>query len=285
MSFGELLPTNGSPAQWPLGYQHKLMFLGDYRENHFRNPLDGSRTPGVEIHATAVANLLDHSYLRVIPVVWQILFILVWGVSLAIFLCRDHSLRRYLSVLSATVCLVAVSILLQLYGNFWWWWLIPVGFQMPVALLTSAIPSGFVAFISYSTSDGELVAVLLEEGLRARGCRAYFAPGSIQAGVPFPASLLKHVRQAPVFLLVLTNHSRQELRKKGSWVYREVSEALRPGRWPLAPPKLMLIVRFRTKPLNAAELPASIRLIADLQEIEFEGGPHTTEVIDKICCF
>ena len=132
----------------------------------------------------------------------------------------------------------------------------------------------------------------LEQGLLARGLRAYLAPGSIDIGEPFAEEMLRRLRRAPYFLLVLSNDARRELQANRGWVATEVTAALnarktvvivRPFRHP--PKSKVTSRRLASQPvpnLKAEELDAAFRPLSKLQCVALDIGEHRKAALDNI---
>ena len=139
--------TPGDPhALGPTEFRGKAVFVGfsasspggqdrlrdDYRTVFSR--ADGLDVSGVELAATAFANLLEDRPLRPAGAAWQLAIVATWALMLAV-VC--HALRPSHAVAAAGV-LVAVY-LWGVYDRFAgaaWWWpsVIPIGVQVPLAL-------------------------------------------------------------------------------------------------------------------------------------------------------
>jgi adenylate cyclase len=94
----------------------------------------GHDISGVEIAATAFANVVQHQSLRPASAAWQFIAVGAWGLLLGI-VCRALRPARAVGVVSA----LAVLLLWIVYRQFadagiWWPSAIPVGVQMPLAL-------------------------------------------------------------------------------------------------------------------------------------------------------
>jgi adenylate cyclase len=90
--------------------------------------------PGVELHATAYANLVRGDYLRRIPINVQVSVVILWGLGLSLALSRLSVRPAVLVAVGAGLGLTAIAIGWQIYGNHWWTWLVPAIVQPALAL-------------------------------------------------------------------------------------------------------------------------------------------------------
>lgn len=248
----------------------KLVFLGDGRADTFRNPVDGRDLPGVEIHATAAANLRDRAWLRPVPVEFQLLFIAAWAGALALWLDRHRTPGARWIVAGATLAFIATSIVLPLVTGFWWWWLILPAQAAAALLATWLLPERTRFFISYRDADGRDHAQWLEGGIRAAGWRAFLSPGQTPPGTNMWPFFARQIRRAPAFLLVLTPRVRLDLTSPCDpvnpaawpWVRREVAWALRSGR-------RLLVLRAGTEPIRLGDVPDDLAALPGHLDFEF----------------
>ncbi len=91
-----------------------------------------AQTPGVEIHATAYLNLMQHDWLERFPVAverWVVV-----GIGLALGLLRLlKPWRAVLCALLAAVVIFSAACLGQWHGHVWGNWAVPVLLQIPLA--------------------------------------------------------------------------------------------------------------------------------------------------------
>lgn len=97
-----------------MDFHDKLVFIGSSEikqwEQHdgfysvYSNPETGLDISGVEIAATAAANLLDGLSVRPLPTLDRIILVLSWGMCLAIF-------SRMLTAVWATISVIGISVL------------------------------------------------------------------------------------------------------------------------------------------------------------------------------
>lgn len=261
----------------------------------FRNPAGREAVGGVEVHATALVNLLDQAWLRRVPVRWQVAGFMGHAAALGLLLGRRRTVAGMAMAAAALLGVLALAVASHLLAGWWWWWAIPVLATFGW-LAGAGVHPGYAAFISYRTSDGADAALALEQGLLARGLRGYLAPGTIEPGAAFAPMLFRRIRRAPHFLLVLSADARRELHEacgrpveQAGWVVKELREALRLGREILvvrpclrepgaetAPPR-------PAAPLDRGELPPDLAGLADLESVVLETGEHRGRSLDRIC--
>lgn len=261
----------------------------------FRSPAGNEAIGGLEIHATALANLVERSWLQRVPVGWQLAGFLALAVGMGLW--RGHrrtgaGLARAGAVSLGVLALAAGT---HLLAGWWWWWVVPL-LSVLGCQGGAGVHPGYAAFISYRTSDGAEAALALEQGLLARGFHGYLAPGTIEPGAAFVPALFRRIRQAPHFLLVLSGDARRELQaacgqseEQAGWVVKELREAMRRGR------EIIVIRPFvpgsgpemegprPAPPLHREELPPDLATLADLESVVLETGVHRGPSLDRIC--
>jgi adenylate cyclase len=100
-------------------------------------------TPGAEIHATALLNLLQHDWLERVPPAYEKILVVVLGLALG-GLRWLRPWRAFGVVLLAAGALLAASCLLQWHGRLWWNWAVPVVLQLPCALVLAVASRYYV---------------------------------------------------------------------------------------------------------------------------------------------
>jgi hypothetical protein len=275
LDFTDLL----SPTNDLQGYAHRLFFVGDGVDDLSRNPIDGELMPSVEVHATAVANLreLNGGWMREMPVGWQGIGIVGWGLFAPLLLLWRYGTGGRLLVVAAAVVLAVLSVILQLGLQIWWAWFIPVVLQTPVAFGCAELCRGGEVFISYRTSDGEQAAAMIETALAGRGRRAFLSPGNIEPGTDFAEALLRRIRKSRLVLLILTPAAREALGDVKSWVHREVAHAVKHRR-------RIVVIQVQTGPLDREQLPEDVGEVATLQHIVFDSGIGRRALLNTIGC-
>ncbi|WP_431781980.1 toll/interleukin-1 receptor domain-containing protein [Streptomyces chumphonensis] len=127
-------------------------------------------------------------------------------------------------------------------------------------------------FINYRTGDGEKTAALLRQGLSHRfgPGHAFHASQSIIPGESWPERLLVAVRRSSVLLAVIGPDwmsFRSCLENPEDWVRKEIEEA-----FTCEVPVVPVLDGRKTSRLSKADLPPTLRRLADLQSIAFESG-------------
>ncbi|GLZ13487.1 hypothetical protein Acsp04_37220 [Actinomadura sp. NBRC 104425] len=130
-------------------------------------------------------------------------------------------------------------------------------------------------FINYRTGDGDEAATILEQGLTLRFGkeRVFRATTSIRPGETYPERLLNAVRGSAVLLAVMGPGWARDprLRDENDWVRREILEAFD------ANIRVVPVLKGRTtERLKAAELPAELARLADIQSFRLE--PRDSEM-------
>ncbi len=91
-------------------------------------------TPGVEIHATILLNLLHHDWLERIPLDTEIWFVVLFGLALGLLRWLPPWRAVFVALLGGAA-VFAVACLLQWHTRLWWNWSVPVFVQVPLAVL------------------------------------------------------------------------------------------------------------------------------------------------------
>ena len=95
---------------------------------------DGLNTSGVELAATAFANLLEDRPLRPMALRWQLAVVVAWGLLLALI---GTVLRPAAALaVAGALALLWLWLVLDRFTQQAWWWpsIVPVGVQLPLAL-------------------------------------------------------------------------------------------------------------------------------------------------------
>lgn len=146
-----LLDAHAPIASGQDGFAGKAVFVGvsenteleqdrtrdDYRTVYSR--ADGVNISGVEIAATAFANIMDDRALRPLGFPWNLAFIMVWGLSAGTF-CR----HARVSAAAAGLAMAGGLYLLVAYWQFqqfgyWLPLLVPLAVQLPMALFAAVL--------------------------------------------------------------------------------------------------------------------------------------------------
>lgn len=94
-------------------------------------------SPGVDIHATALLNLLRGDWLTRLPYRRELLLVLAVAVVLGTLFSLLPPLPSVLTGLAVAVGLIAYAFPLAWHGHAWFNWVIPVGLQIPIGLAWS----------------------------------------------------------------------------------------------------------------------------------------------------
>ena len=107
--------------------------LRDDHRTVFTQP-DGLNTSGVELAATAFANLLEDRPLRPMALRWQLALVVAWGLLLALI----GTVMRPAAALAVAgaLALLWLWLVLDRFTQQAWWWpsIVPVAVQLPLAL-------------------------------------------------------------------------------------------------------------------------------------------------------
>ncbi|MEA3213480.1 MAG: adenylate cyclase [Chthoniobacter sp.] len=94
---------------------------------------------GLEIHATALLNLLRGEWLQRLSLPMELALVALLGLG-AGAAAYSLSPMRAIFVLAAAALVVAVGAMaLQIHGHLWWNWLVPVAVQFPLAAFWSTV--------------------------------------------------------------------------------------------------------------------------------------------------
>ena len=130
-------------------------------------------------------------------------------------------------------------------------------------------------FISYRRATGVDDARLLQQALKARGYDVFFDYASLRDG-KFNEKIFESIDSAPVFILMMTEHSLDKCAAEGDWVRMEIERAIGKGR------KIILVAPTSRKWSFPDNLPDSLRNIQDEQVSPMDKASLFEESIDKI---
>ena len=107
--------------------------LRDDHRTVFTQP-DGMNTSGVELAATAFANLLQDRPLRPVALRWQLAGTSAWALLLALICTRLRPGQAL--ALAGALGLAWLALVLDRFSQHAWWWpsIVPIGVQLPLAL-------------------------------------------------------------------------------------------------------------------------------------------------------
>ena len=130
-------------------------------------------------------------------------------------------------------------------------------------------------FISYRRATGVDDARLLQQALKARGYDVFFDYASLRDG-KFNEKIFESIDSAPVFVLMMTEHSLDKCADKGDWVRLEIERAIEKER------KIILVAPTSQKWFFPDNLPDSLRNIPEEQVSQMDKASLFEESIDKI---
>ena len=118
-----------------VGVQPAIGFTGAGKDT-FPGPFSEGKTKfaGVELHATAVANLLRSEWLNSAPPAIEALVLAFFGVFFGRVLLRFRPMLATALAVASAILIAVASILLTTRLHFWFPWMTIVAVQIPVAL-------------------------------------------------------------------------------------------------------------------------------------------------------
>ena len=192
---------------------------------------DAAPMPGVDIHATALLNLLRNDWLRQVPWEWQWFGAVIWAtISVGAFFVVSRKPKIVLilvATLGATL-LCAISLYVQWHFHWWWLWVGPVFGQTTTALVLvwrAPRQDPYIAFISYRTEEDGETALLVAEKLSDRGYKTFLDVRGLHAG-KFDEQLLHEIEASLFFIPILSPNSLARCVQEDDWVLRELRHAL-----------------------------------------------------------
>lgn len=129
------------------------------RKDQFRNPytwLTGRFSPGAEVHATALLNLLRNDWLRRPPWWAELGIILLFGIGAGLGLARFRPPAATMMAVLGGVAALGLSWLWLTFAHVWFGWLIVALVQLPVALLCAVVnrqPESASSFTDTATRE------------------------------------------------------------------------------------------------------------------------------------
>jgi adenylate cyclase len=123
-----------------VGVAPDISFTGAGKDT-FNNPMFAGRPlfAGVEIHATALANLVRSQWLRRADTPFEAVAFAITGLLLGFGLIRLRPVLATMAAVAAVVLLFAFAYIEVVYLRFWFPWLIIALVQLPVAWIWSVI--------------------------------------------------------------------------------------------------------------------------------------------------
>ena len=134
-------------------FSNRIVFIGERRgvsftgtafappdTDTFRSPYAGGRRfDGVEVHATACANLMEGRWLREVPMIPTLLAIVLSGVAAGVLLTRWHPLVGLAVAVGSAVAVFAGACALQTGLRLWFPWAIILAVQIPAGLVWGVV--------------------------------------------------------------------------------------------------------------------------------------------------
>lgn len=149
------------PREALTGFTNKIVVVGSRfevawpgeRVDMFPNPCGGFSS-GAEIHATAIANLLQEEWMMCLGLGWQFMIVAGWAITCAGLLVSCRWPRGQLWVLGLALLVGIVSLSVQAIVHVWWPWLLLVGLQTSVVCAATLLLRAIhfhspVVFLSY----------------------------------------------------------------------------------------------------------------------------------------
>ena len=159
---------DGAVGDEQLDLRGKAVFIGlseillaDRKDSFYTvfSQANGIFISGVEIAATAFANILEDRHVRPISLHWHILVILLWGILVGI-ICRISTLKiGAISAVGLSILYLVAAVHLFKTNGSWYPIVIPLFFQTPLAFI------GAVAIEHSSLFKEALVKLRMEKDL------------------------------------------------------------------------------------------------------------------------
>jgi len=186
--------------------RNRLVVIGanfqvDYpgtRKDTFPTPYGAGRQemPGLELHATALLNLMRGEWLQRLDAWKEAGFVVFFGLALGFGLPRLRPVAALGVCLLVAVVVAAVSLTAAWVQNTWWAWLVPAGVQAPV---------GFVWALG-----AHLLLLGHEKEIFRRSLATYLPPRVVEELADRPESLRLggNVRRVVILFTDITDFSR-----------------------------------------------------------------------------
>jgi adenylate cyclase len=92
---------------------------------------------GAELHALTLLNLLHGDWLLRLPVRWQLVLVILWGLIVGAGLMMLKPWHAAGVAVLAALAIPAIAVYLQLDRHVWWSWAVPAFVQTPLAFVWS----------------------------------------------------------------------------------------------------------------------------------------------------
>lgn len=145
VSFAQAVATNDIPSAV---FRDKIVVIGSQPDelltttgpDKFATPwtrFGHTLGPGAEFLATSLGNLAQGNWLRRISASSEAWLIVLLGFAIGVALSLLRPWAATAMALTAILLITALGVYLPFYKNIWWAWFIPVGAQVPLALVWS----------------------------------------------------------------------------------------------------------------------------------------------------
>jgi CHASE2 domain-containing sensor protein len=188
---------------------------------------------GVEIHATALLNLLDEQWIERPRGLVRLGGVWGFGIFITLLLAGQPGRWRAPLALISMLLLTALSFSMQWHLRIWWPWSIPVFVQAPLALAWSlarpkprATP---VAFISYRRDGGAETARAIRTALAERGMNAFLDVDDMGPG-RYGDQILQEIERRPSFILLLSPGALDRCSDERDALRQEIAHAIQTKR-------------------------------------------------------
>ena len=136
------------PAGVPPGYfKDRIVMVGGRSvvsalavgRDEFATPYSrrGQFSPGVEVHATILLNLLRGDWLTRWPAQWETIAVIAIGVIAGALSLLRPGIPVIAAAALGSFAIACAAVWLVWYQRLWWPWLIPAAIQMPIGLVWS----------------------------------------------------------------------------------------------------------------------------------------------------
>lgn len=130
-------------------------------------------------------------------------------------------------------------------------------------------------FISYRRATGQMVALVLEQALEARGFKVFFDFNSIRDG-QFNERIFAAIEEASVIVLIMSESALDLCVQKDDWVRAELEHALKFGK------KIVPVAPLGQKKSFPDNLPESLKNLRETQISDIDMGSLFKPSIDQL---
>ncbi len=125
-----------------VGALYSVGFTGGLGTDDFRTPYThwaGTKSPGVEVSATAYLNLVRRDWLTELPRIYELLLVLLFALLFGFGLTWFRPMPAATLAVVSSLAIAAAAILLVWLKLIWFPWLVPSAVQVPAALCWSVL--------------------------------------------------------------------------------------------------------------------------------------------------